>query len=401
MPTFQYRALTLKGELVTGVIEAGTAAEVARRIDYLQLVLVDGIREVRGGRATQFDFNLGKRASGSDITVFTVDLALLLEAGARLDDALELLCLESSTGLQSIISAVRADVVAGEAFSDALMRHASLFPPIYVALVRVGEASGQLPKMLRALARERTRSEDLRRKLMEAIRYPAFLLFAAVGVLLFFLSFVLPQFSTLLRDFDARIDPIAKIFFGASDIFASYHNILALGAAGTLMASWWAVRNSKLRILMLSKIARIPVLRAVYVSYYSALFCRNLEVLLTAGVPLTRALRILADIMDGVGAGTSWATAIDGIRQGGKFSDTIGRALPQMAVRLLRLGEETGQLPALAARVADIYETKLQRSIDRIVGLVGPIAIVTISVIVGALIISVMTSLLSVSQLVG
>src|ERR1041385_357162 len=390
MPSFQYRALTSKGELVTGVIEAGTAAEVARRIDYLQLVLVDAIREVPRARTKQIDFMFRKRVGGSEITLFTLDLALLLEAGARLDEALDLLRLESSNGgLQSNVSAVRADFVAGEPFSGALARHASLFPPIYVALVRVGEASGQLPKMLRALASERTRSEDLRRKLMEAIRYPAFLLFAAVGVLLFFLSFVLPQFSALLRDFDARVDPIAKIFFGASDILAGYHDILALGVASLLIGSWWAVRNQNLRVIALSKMARMPGLRAVYASYYTALFCRNLEVLLTAGVPLTKTLRILAGIMGNAGAGSSWATAIDGIRQGGKLSDTVSNALPQMAVRLLRLGEETGHLPALAARVAELYETKLQRSIDRVVGLVGPVAIVTISIIVGALIISV------------
>jgi general secretion pathway protein F len=133
------------------------------------------------------------------------------------------------------------------------------------------------------------------------------------------------------------------------------------------------------------------------------LFCRNLDVLLAAAVPLTVTLRILADMMSTMGNPAVWSRIVERVRQGGKLSEALAdsAALPAVAVRMLRLGEETGQLPVLAERVADYYEAKLQRSLDRFVGLVGPLSIVVISVIVGGLIISVMTSLLSVSQLVG
>ena len=125
--------------------------------------------------------------------------------------------------------------------------------------------------------------------------------------------------------------------------------------------------------------------------------------LLGSGVNLTATLRILVDIMAVTGGEATWAAAADRVRHGGKLSDALSAAssLPPMAVRMLRLGEETGQLPALAARVAEFYEAKLQRSLDRIVGIVGPLAIVTISTVVGGLIVSVMTALLSVTQLVG
>ena len=125
--------------------------------------------------------------------------------------------------------------------------------------------------------------------------------------------------------------------------------------------------------------------------------------LLGSGVNLTATLRILVDIMAVTCGEATWAAAADRVRHGGKLSDALSAAssLPPMAVRMLRLGEETGQLPALAARVAEFYEAKLQRSLDRIVGIVGPLAIVTISTVVGGLIVSVMTALLSVTQLVG
>ena len=135
----------------------------------------------------------------------------------------------------------------------------------------------------------------------------------------------------------------------------------------------------------------------------TTLFCRNLGVLLGAGVALPTTLRILVDMMATTSDPAIWMQMVERVRHGGKLTDalTATATLPTMAVRMLRLGEETGQLPMLASRVAEFYEAKLQRSLDRMVGIIGPAAIVAISIIVGGLIVSVMTSLLSVSQVVG
>jgi general secretion pathway protein F len=150
-------------------------------------------------------------------------------------------------------------------------------------------------------------------------------------------------------------------------------------------------------------ISRIPGIAGIFDFYRTTLFCRNLGVLLGSGVSLTATLRILVEIMAVTGNVTTWTAAADRVRHGGKLSDALSASnnLPPMALRMLRLGEETGQLPALAGRVAEFYEQKLQRSLDRIVGIIGPLAIVTISAVVGGLIVSVMTALLSVTQLVG
>ena len=125
--------------------------------------------------------------------------------------------------------------------------------------------------------------------------------------------------------------------------------------------------------------------------------------LLSSGVALPTTLRILADMMATTGDPKIWQRTVDRVRQGGKLSDALadGAVLPATAVRMLRLGEETGKLPLLAGRIAEFYEAKLQRSLDRVAGIAGPLAIVAISIIVGGLIVSVMTSLLSVSQIVG
>jgi general secretion pathway protein F len=406
VPSYRYKALTQGGELVSGSISAPTAAEVARRIEYLGLVPVDTVTEEAASEGSRFNinFSFGKRARSEDITVFTLDLALLLKAGARLDDALELLSTDIDIGrLRPAVATIRGNVMAGESFGEALARHPSLFPAMYVALVRVGEASGTLDQVLEVLANERARSEALRRKLSDALRYPAFVLFAATSVLVFFLLFVLPQFATVLRDFNAKLDPFVVTFIALSDFLRAYKDILGVTLVTLIVGGWLLWRRPHVRIAVISTLARMPLIRPVLTFHRTALFCRNLGVLLGSAVPLTNTLRIMVDMMSTTSDPAIWIKAVERVRHGGKLSDALAdtAALPTMAVRMLRLGEETGQLPMLAARVAEFYEAKLQRSLDRVVGIAGPAAIIVISIVVGGLIVSVMTSLLSVSQIVG
>jgi len=403
MPNFRYRALTQKGEIVSGVIAASTSTEVARRIDYLRLVPIDPIVE-EIARASRFSFKFEKRVRAEDVTIFTLDLALLLKAGARLDRALELLATDpDGSRLRSTAAAIRSAVLAGESFADALAKHPALFPPVYVALVRVGEMSGTLEQILQVLASDRSRAEALQQKVIDALRYPAFLLFAATCVLVFFLMFVLPQFGAVLHDFGAKIDPVVGTFLQLSEFMNEQKDVIATVVATTLAAALLCARQAKLRALFILRAVHLPLVRRVVTLQQTSVFCRNLAVLLSAGVPLTASLRILADMMSPLGNGAIWTRIVERVRQGGKLSDALeeGGSLPPMAVRILRLSEETGQLPVLAGRVAEFYEKRLQRNLDRLVGLVGPLAIVVISTIVGGLIVSVMTALLSVSQSVG
>jgi general secretion pathway protein F len=329
---------------------------------------------------------------------------LLLRAGARIDDALELLASDIDIGrLRPVVAQIKAGILAGESFAEAIARHPTLFPAVYVALVRVGEASGTLDQVLDLLADERDRADAVRRKLTEALRYPLFLLFAATCVMVFFLVFVLPQFSAVLRDFGAKLDPVVTVFLSLSDFLRAHARALALGILLVALLCWMALRQEATRRALISSLSRWPGIRRFSSFYRTGLFCRNLGVLLRSGVTLTETLRILADIMAATGSVSAWTATADRVRHGGKLSGALlaTEALPPMAVRMLRLGEETGQLPVLAGRVADFYETKLQRGLDRIVGIAGPLAIIVISVVVGGLIVSVMTALLSVNQIVG
>ncbi len=404
MANFHYRALTQSGEMVQGAIFAATANEVIRRVEHLGLIPIEAVADQRDTASVSGALSLFNRPRPADVTVFTRDLALLLKAGARLDDGLDLLASDTDIGrLRPVVGRIRAAVISGESFGDALARHSNLFSAMYVALVRVGEASGTIDHILELLANERARSEALRRKLVDALQYPVFVLGAACCVLVFFLLFVLPQFSAVLRDLGAKLDPVVATFLDLSDLMRAHATALGIIAVACVAGSWFLFRQASFRAAFIGQLSRLPLIRSVLNVYRTGLFCRNLGLLLGSGVDLTSTLRILVDIMAATGNAQTWTTTADRVRHGGKLSEALAKTsvLPPMAVRMLRLGEETGQLAVLAGRVADFYETKLQRGLDKVVGIAGPAAIILISVVVGGLIVSVMTALLSVSQAVG
>jgi general secretion pathway protein F len=404
VPSFRYRALTASGELTSGTISAASVAEVASRLEARGLFYVDDGTKQQRAAAPRMGLAFLNRPTAEDVTILTRDLALLLKAGARINDALDLLSDDIDLGrLRPVVSAMRDGVLAGESFTEAIARHPLLFPPVYIALVRVGEASGTLDHILEVLAEERGRSEVLHRRLMDALRYPAFVLFAASCVLMFFLFFVLPNFASVLRDFGAKLDPMVLAFIGLSDFVIAHTTALAATLILFLLAAWLGLRRARVRAAILQGISKLPLARSVMTFHRTALFCRNLSILLGSGVNLSPALRILADMMASTGYGGVWADAVERVRHGLKLSDALAdtAVLPAMAVRMLRLGDETGQLPMIAGRVAEFYEAKLQRSLDRLVGIAGPAAIIVISFVVGGLIVSVMTALLSVSQIIG
>lgn len=402
MPSFQYRALTQSGELVSGSISAPTAAEVANRIEYLGLLPIETVTETRERPRQKFSWAMFSQPKAEDVTVFTRDLALLLKAGARIDDALDLLAADIDIGrLRPVVAQVRGRVMAGESFSEALRHHPTLFSPMYLALVRVGETSGALDHVLDVLGAERNRGEAMRRKVADALRYPIFVLTAATGVLAFFLLFVLPNFAAVLQDFHAKLDPIVANLFALSQFVRANVELIEAGVAVTILIAWLTLRRATVRARIGAVLTRLPLLRSLTRLHRTALFCRNLGVLLGSGVPLPMTLRILVDML-GTTDAPLWNKVVDRVRHGGKLSEALTDTaiLPPMAIRMLRIGEETGQLPAIAKNIAEFYEAKLQRSLDRVVGITGPAAIIVISTIVGGLIVSVMTALLSVTQII-
>ena len=248
MPSYRYRALNSNGELVSGAIAAAAPGDVAQRIERLGLVLVDNVTLEEGGGSGRSIFSVFNKPKAEDVTIFTRDLALLLRAGARINDGLELLAADRDFGrLRPVVADIRSHVIAGESFAEALSRHEALFPAMYVALIRVGEASGSLDQVLQVLADERSRTEALKRRLGDAIRYPVFVLGAAGCVLLFFLTFVLPQFASVLQDFGAKVDPIILTFLNLSTLLRNNSDAVLAVVAIVIAGSWLSLRQDGVR----------------------------------------------------------------------------------------------------------------------------------------------------------
>src|SRR5262249_46927354 len=264
-----------------------------RRIEYLRLLPIETVEDKRAASSSGSSFGFFGKPSSAEVTTFTRDLALLLKASARLDDPLELLANDADVGrLRAVVAQLRASVLSGESFAGAVAEHPQLFPPMYVALVRVGEVSGTLDQVLEMLGAERARSEAMRRKLVDAMQYPAFVLVAAVCVMLFFILFVLPQFSSVLQDFGAKSAPALSVFIRLSDFLRANARVAAIMAACVVVGLWWLLRRYGMAAVT-GVVARIPGIAKIFQFYRTSLFCRNLAVLLGSGVNLTATLRIL------------------------------------------------------------------------------------------------------------
>ena len=410
MERFRYRAMTQGGDLVSGSILAPDVGEVARRIEFLGLLPIEYLSDTevtRKGAGASFDWSwtalTRKAPKAEEVTQFSRDLALVLRAGARIDTALDLLLSDEGTPrMTPVIRAIAGSVLAGESFAEALAHHPTLFSPIYLSLVEVGEASGTLPRVLESLADERKRSDAMHRKVVDAMRYPAFVLCAAGAVLLFFMGFVLPQFGSILREFGAKLDPTIGALLDLSDFMRANWQALLAGVGAVVLAFWLAQRSPASRAEMWRQFLRLPGIRGSARTYRTARFCRTLGVLIGNSVSVNASLRMLTVMMGDGGNRGSLMRAEERVRQGDRLSVALADTeLPALVINMLRLGEETSQIAVLATYLAELYEAKHERSLEGIVAIIGPAAILMIAVLVGGMIVSIMTSLLSITQLVG
>jgi general secretion pathway protein F len=403
MMRFTYKAMDAQSRFITGEMDAADAGEVAHELNKLGYVMLDAIAGTRADaiKSGFGIFTLRRPAGHRDITVFLRELALVLRAGVALDEALLLLVGEESAGLAAIIRDLRVAITSGASFGDALERHPRLFGPDLVTMVRIAEASGNLDGVLESVGEERARLERLLDKISSALRYPAFLLLVALSVLVFFLVVVVPQFASVLRDFGHPPDGLAGFVLAASD-FMLANGSLMLGILLPLaVILFFAFRRPHFRGVVMRYLSRLPGLRGILELRRTVLFCSSLATLLGNGVTLSSALRVLVDLPGAAAGGLD--RVVETVRRGGRLVDALGHVgyIPPLALNMLRVGEESGELATVARRTAEFYESKLSDRLDRLAGIVGPAAIIAIAGIVGTLIVSILSALLSVNQLIN
>jgi general secretion pathway protein F len=400
MPQFRYRAVTHAGEIVVGEAEAASCDEVVRRIKYLGHLPIDTTIVTSGAFAR--GGGIGRKAPRSrDVTIFLRQLALLIAAGLTLEAALQSLGDDTSKALAWFAGTIRTSISAGDSFAEALERHSTIIEPAYVAMVRAGEASGKLEPVLRAIVEDRTRRELLADRINSAIRYPLFLVGSAVVVLLFFLIYVVPQFEPVFKDLGGRLNAGAAFVLAASAWLRGNLDLLSGLGLVLIPGIWLIAGRPQLRARIVSIVASIPGVAGTMRDRRTARIAGTLGLLVANGVALPAALKILRDVV----TEPRHVAVVDGVyeqvRNGRRFGEALAETdlLPPLAVRMLRVGDETGDLPSIASHTAQFYEHKLGIGLDRLMGSVGPVTIVLVSLVIGALIISIMSALLSITEL--
>jgi general secretion pathway protein F len=400
MPQFRYRAVTHAGEIVAGEVDAPSRDEVVRRIEYLGHLTIDA--EVASpGMLTRSRRLGGKPPRSRDVSILLRQLALLLGAGLTLEAALQTLGDDTSKSLAGFAKGLRASISAGDSFAEALERHSSIIEPAYVAMVRAGEASGKLNAVLRAIVEDRARREILADRINSAIRYPLFLVGSAVVILLFFLMYVVPQFEPVFKDLGGRLNSGAAFVVACSSWLRLNLDLFLGICLSSVLIVWFVLNRREWRSRIIAVIVSLPGISGPMDDRRTARIVATLGLLLENGVPLPTALKILRDVITEPHYVAAVDRVHDQVRNGRRFADALADTdlLPPLAVRMLRVGDEIGDVATIVRHASQFYEHKLGIGLDRLMGAIGPITIIVVSMVIGALIISIMSALLSMTDL--
>lgn len=399
MTAYAYTAMTADGRLEQGEVEAGAADDVQRLLDKRGLIPVKiEERRRRSGLGDMF----APRIAPAQVTQLLADLSIMLNAGIRIDEALSIMEKGFDNGrLNGVVAKMRAEIAAGRAFSQALELYPNLFPSFQVAMVKVAESAGRLPTLLARIAEERQRFEKLSAHVGGAMRYPAVLLAGTIAVLIFFMVGVVPQFGPLLTQTSKR-DPLLDTMIAISDFLRNEGTILLALLAAVILGGFLAFRQPAFREAVFGFITRLPGISEIANGYRTARFSRLLGIMVETGVTVPQAIRLISATIENTAKARGRAErASDALRQGNRLTQALEiLELPPLAVRMLRIGEQSGELASLAYRVAEFYEARLERSLARLVGFVGPAAVGLISLLIGGMIVSIMSTLMSLNDLV-
>lgn len=405
-PIFAYKAVGPDGAVVRGQIEAAdrnAAAERLRARGHLPLALdpagpAHGIRallarEIGGGRS----FGAGQVAE------LVGRLALLLEAGVALEASLALLA--SSEGAPSIrvkASSLLRKLRGGASLADAMAADAGAFPPLVIAMVRAGEASGSLATTLGQLAGYLARAESVRQSVRSALIYPAVLLASAIGTVLLVLLVVLPQLEPVFHDSGARLPLITRFAFAASALVREAWWAMLLVTVALAASALRLLQEPAMRARLDAWLLRLPVLGLALRRAEAGRFARVLAALLSGGVALSTALALAQPVL----ASRAFADAVlriaAAVREGGGLAAPLSRAriFPDLAEQMIRIGEATGRLDGMLLRLADLLEIEVQRTLDRSLALLVPGLTLLLGAVVASIIASVMLAVLGVNEMI-
>jgi general secretion pathway protein F len=397
-----FKAVASDGKMRTGTLTAENDKRVASELrrQGLTPVYVGATPQAQGGLAGKFSFNYtpGRRR---DVLFFTQELSTLLNSGVPVDRALSITSeLTERPQFRAIVSDVIRLLKGGKTLADSLSAHPRYFSELYVNMVRAGEASGSLGMIFERLAEfERTR-DDLRNYIISSMVYPALLCLVGLASILILMEFVVPRFAMVFQQSRVPIPLPTKIMIEGSKLLNRYGWIavtVIVLAFGSIQAY---IHTAPGRLRWDSLRLRIPLLGDALRKAETARFARAMATLVANTVPLVQSLGIAGAILNNRRIAASLEFVAQGVKRGEGIAGPIRKAgqFPPLAAHLLSVGEETGKLDQMFARMADIYESDTRAAIRRFTSLFEPLIILVMGIMVGVLILSMLLAITSIND---
>lgn len=420
MANFQYIALDSKGEQTTGVVQANSDAEAVSQLRGQGLYPTQVVQEGKGGLAgSSGKKSKAKKKPGSKskvggkvkpkiLMIFTRQLATLIDSGLPLLRGLNVLSKqEPNPVLKSTITSLADSVQGGSTFSESLGQHPKMFNKLFVNMVKAGELGGVLEVVLTRLAEYQEKAHKLKGKIVSAMVYPLIVMFIAVAIMSFLMLFIVPKFREMFADMDGGELPlISRVVFGFSDWMLARPFILPNSvwilflAVGTYLgfAAW--TRTTKGRKIVDSMKLKIPIFGDIQRKSAIARFTRTLGTLVTSGVPILQALNITRDTAGNVIVAEAIDKVHDAVKEGESIvSPMTGSGIfPNLVVSMVDVGEETGQLPEMLLKIADVYDDEVDGAVTALTSILEPIMIVILALVVGAIVFALFLPLIKVIQ---
>lgn len=408
MAVFEYRGILVgSGKPVKGVRDAENAKvlrTLLRKDGVLLTVATEGkAAEAKAKRNIKvFEF-LG-RPSVSDVAVVTRQLATLIGAGIPLFESLAALCEQvENEQLKRALTAVREQVREGQSFAKALEQHPKIFQPLYVNMVRAGEASGTLQQVLERLTSFMESQGKLQGKVTSAMAYPVLMALIGTGLVSILMVAVVPNVTTIFASMDQALPWYTALLIAVSDFMSSYWWALALALAlGVyVFRRWKQTPDGKMRWDGL--ILKIPVFGKVLLMLSVARFSRTLSTLLSSGVALLTAMDIVANVLGNAALEKVVHEAIGSIREGQSIAEPLKRSgkFPPIVIHMITIGEKSGQLEQMLDSISNAYDTEVENRVAMLTSLLEPLIIVMMGGIVGFIAVSILMPLMQMSSFAG
>jgi general secretion pathway protein F len=404
MPSFNYRASTMEGKIVEGVMEASDDGVVSLKLQEMGLLPVrigSTTRQTILTREIEWPWRR-KRVRRKDLLIFTQELHTLVHAGFPLDRSLAVLSqLAESPAMSEVVQDVLKEVKGGKSFSEALAKHPAVFPKVYINMVKAGEAGGVLEEILGRLAAYLVTSDDLRSYIIGALIYPALLSVVAISSITILTLFVIPRFASIFHDMGVPLPLPMAILKDLSSFLSGFWWLVLLIL---IITGYYFKRfreSDEGRMKLDRWLLRIPLLGVVLRKIEVARFSRSLGTLIHGGVPLLQAMTIVRDIL----GNQSIATAIEPIRNGIKKGEGIAQPMkqsgvfPPLAMHLIEVGEESGKLDSMLIQVGEVYDVEVRNSIKNLIAFFEPALILLMGIVIGTIVVSMLMAIFSINDI--